>query len=249
MPTEGFGLVKPSNAQPIFSSRAYASPNQVPHPLGCRGQDAYGRVFRFAQAGAADLVAGDCLQAAAQVADHQTMTPAAAAIDATSISVTPGATTGAADLYAGGFAIIETTPGLGYSYPIKTHLAIAASTLFVVQLARGVKIQVALTASSRVTLQASPFKNVIQSPVTTLTNAVVGVATYPITTVEYGWIGRNGLFGTLMDSGTSAAVGTQVGCPSTAAGSATGISGVIQSVGVMMDTLSDGLVQGVDWHL
>jgi hypothetical protein len=244
MAIDGFSLKRPANAQPIFSSSSVQY-----HALGTIAEDNFGRIFRYGRAGAVALVAGNCLQAAAQITEHQNMTPSAAAVDDRSISVTPGAVSGAADLYAGGMAIIDTTPGLGYSYPVKTHLAITASTAFVIQIAPGAQIQVALTTSSRVTLVANPWKNVIQSPVTTLTNAVVGVCTYPLAINEYGWIGRNGLFGTLMNSGTAAAVGTQVGCPSAAAGAATGISGVIQSVGVIMDTLANGLVQGVDWHL
>lgn len=248
MPQEGFGLASPANAQPLFSSRAYASPEQVPHALGTVGYDRYGRQFRFTKAGEL-LVVGNALQAAAQITAHQNMTPSAAAIDDTSISVTPGATAGAADLYAEGMAIIDTTPGIGYSYPIKTHLAIEASVAFVVKLANGAKIQVALTTSSRVTLVANPFKNVIQMPVTTLTNAIVGVCTFPIASGEYGWIGRNGLFGTLVDGTTAAAVGTKVAGPSGTAGAVTGASGVKQDVGTIMDTLSAGLVQGVDWTL
>jgi len=241
---DGFSLKRPSNGQPIFSSSTVQY-----HPLGTIAEDNFGRIFRYTQAGGVTLVVGNCLQAAAQIAEHQSMTTAAAAIGDRSITVTPGAVAGAADLYAGGMAIIDTTPGIGYSYPVKTHLAITASTAFVIQLQNGATIQVALTTASKTTLVANPWKNVIQSPVTTLTNAVVGVCTFPIPTTEYGWTGRNGLFGTLMNSGTAAAVGTQVGCPSAAAGAATGISGVIQSVGVIMDTLANTLVQGVDWHL
>lgn len=250
MPAGRGGQLKfPVTAQPVFSSESTAR-----HPLGTRAEDVFGRTFRYCLVGSgAALVAGDCIQAAAQQANHQDLTPSAAAIDDKTITATAGATAAAANDYAGGMAVIDTTPGLGYSYPIKGHAAWTSGAVsggVVLQLAEGWTIQVALTAAnSRVSLYKNPYAQVIQSPVSTLTNAVVGVAVYPIAASEYGWLGVKGQFGTQLDSGTAAAVGTQVGCPSTAAGAATGISGVIQSVGVVMDTLQDGKVQGVLWNL
>ena len=240
-------LVSPSNAQPVFSSKAYASPEMVPHPLGTIAKDLFGRQYRFVRAGAADLVVGNALQAQAELTNHQAMTVAAAAIGATSITVTPGATTGAADLYAGGIAVIDTTPGEGYSYPIKTHLAIASSTAFVLQLARGWTIQVALTTDSRVTVYPNPYRNVIQAP-TTITNVPVGVCQYIIVTTEYGWIGCQGQFGTLIQG--TPGVGLGVGIPGSAAGSVT-IHAVatIALVGNMMETGIDGKIQAVKWTI
>lgn len=240
-------LASPSNAQPVFSSRAYADPELVPHPLGTCGYDRFGRRFRFARAGASDLVVGNALQAQAELTAHQAMTPSAAAIGATTLSVTPGATAGAADLYAGGIAVIDTTPGEGYSYPIAGHAAITASTAFTVRLARGWDVVIALTASSRVSLYPNPYRNVIQSP-TTLTNVPVGVCTYIITATEYGWIGDNGQFGTLIQG--TPGVGLGVGTPGTAAGSvAIHAVATVALVGNMMETGIDGKIQAVKWTL
>lgn len=242
MATDGLSLVSPANAQPIFSS----STTQF-HPLGTQGRDRYGRFFRYVKAGASDLVVGNALQAPAEVTNHQAMTPSAAAIDATSISVTPGATAGAADLYADGIAVIDTTPGEGYSYPIRTHLAITASTAFTVQLATGAKIQVALTASSRVSLYSNPYRGVIQAP-TTMTNVPVGVCQYIIPTTEFGWIGSGGPFGTLIQG--TPGVGLGVGIPGSAAGSvAIHAVATIALVGNMMETGIDGKIQAVNWNL
>lgn len=234
----------PVAGQSVFSSRAYASPELVPHPLGTEGEDRFGRSWRFCQAGGADLVVGNVIQAAAQLADEQTMVPSAAAIGATSISVTPGGTAArAADLFAGGMAIIDTTPGLGYSYPIKQHLGFTEPAAYVVNLAKGWEIVVALTASSRVATYMNPWKNVIQAPATTLTNVVVGVCGYIITTVEYGWICTRGQCGVLMAASVSIAVSTMIGSPSGTAGAALEHSGVIQPIGTLMDTGSANLVQ------
>lgn len=243
----GGSLKWPVTAQPVFSSSATQF-----HPLGTRAEDIFGRTFRYALAGAVLLVTGDVQQAAAEVTNHQTLTPSAAAIDDKTITATAGATAAAANDYAGGMAIIETTPGVGFTYPIKGHAswtngAVAGGV--VLKLADGWTIQVALTASSRVTLVANPYSRIIQSPATTLTNVIVGVCVYPIALSEYGWIGTNGVFSTLTDADTAAAVGTLVAVPSNRAGSVTGASGVKQNVGAIMDALSDGLNQAVKWAL
>lgn len=235
-------LKYPAVGQPTNESSA----TQI-HPLGTRGEDIFGREWRYCQAGAADLVVGNCLQAAAQIANHQKMTPTAAAIGDKEIEVTPGNTAGAANLYEGGMAIIDTTPGLGYSYPIKGHLAITASTAFTVDLGTGWPVVVALTSSSQVTLCHNPYKNVIQTPVTTLTGAPVGVCQHIIGDTEYGWIGKRGHFGTLIQG--TPAVGQLLGCPASAAGAAAIHSGTLHAIGTSMETGEDGLVQAVLWGL
>ena len=240
-------LKYPVNAQPVFSSKAYASPEMVPHPLGTRGEDRYGRTYRFCKAAGTALVAGNCIQGQAELTNHQAMTPAAAAIGATAITVTPGNTAGAADLYADGIAVIDTTPGEGYSYPIKTHLAITGSTAFVLQLPAGWSVQVALTTDSRVNLYPNPYRNVIQSPVTTASGPTAGAAVYPIAANEYGWLGVNGPFGTLI-TGTPA-IGASVTSVGAVAGAAAIHSSTLPIIGTMMELGVDTKIQGVRWLL
>lgn len=213
--------------------------------LGARMVLRDGRVFRYALAGAADLVIGNVLQAPAQITTHQQLTPVAAAIGATSLTVALGATLATVNQYANGLAIIDTTPGLGYAYPILSHPAAALSTSVVLTLPADSPIQVALTTSSRVSLQANPYSGVIQSPVTTLTGAVVGVAVYTILANQYGWIQVRGACATLI-AGTPA-VGLAVVVPGTAAGCVVvdGAAAATQVVGAMMVTGVDGKVQAV----
>jgi hypothetical protein len=229
----------------ITGGEIFSSSSTQAHPLGTRGQTRDGRQYRYCQAGASALVVGNVIQAPAQITTHQDMTPSAAAIGATSISVTPGATAGAANLYAEGWAFISVTPGLGYLYEVSGHLAITASTAFTVNLFADSAIQVALTTSSRVGLTHNPYKNVIQSPVTTLTAAVVGVAVYPIVATEYGWVQTSGPAGVLV-AGTPG-VGLAVVVPATAAGAVVvdGAASATKVVGSMMVTGQDGLVQPV----
>lgn len=228
-------LKYPANAQEVFKG----STTQY-HPLGTRAEDRFGRTYRYAKnsSAATALVPANWLQAPAQIDHHRAMTPSAAAIGARSISVTPGATAGAADLYAEGIAVIHVTPGIGYSYPIRTHLAITASTAFTVQLATGWEVVVALTTDSRVSLFTNPYKNVIIGP-TTLTNIPVGVAMFAMAADEYGWVGTHGPHALTIED--TPAVGQLVGAPSDTAGQAKIFATTDPILGYIMETgIDDG---------
>lgn len=186
------------------------------HDLGTRIETDDGRVYRYAKAGAVDLVAGNVLQGPAIVTAHLANTPPAVAIGALSFTYTPGAATGTANQYAGGWLQVDTTPGNGYTYEVSGHAAIASSTAFTLNLKD--PIQVALTTSSRVGLIANPYSGVIQFPVTTATGIAVGIAGYIISATQYGWIQTWGMASVLI-AGTPA-LGAPVMTPSTTAGSA-----------------------------
>lgn len=200
-----------SYGQPLFESSTTAVTN-----VGDIARTADGREFRYCRAGASDLVAGNVIQAPAELTNHHDLAPAAAAIGATSITVTLGNTAVTADQYSGGLAVIDATPGLGYSYLIKSHPAADASATLALELWD--PIVVALTTSSDVTLSPNPYNGVIQAPASTLTGAVVGVATYIISDTEYGWIQTKGPCGVLL-AGT-VAVGAVAISPSGTAGAA-----------------------------
>jgi hypothetical protein len=159
------------------------------HPLGTKAETKDGRIFRYCQAGAVATVAGSLYQSAAPLTNHLANTPPAVAVGATSFSYTPGATAGAANLYAEGYLQVDTTPGNGYCYVVAGHDAITASTAFTLYLRDA--IQVALTTSSRVGLSPNPYKNVIVTP-TTNTAKVVGVPGTVIAISEYGWLQTRG---------------------------------------------------------
>lgn len=142
-------------------------------PLGFRAETRDGRAFRYAQVGVSDTVAGDLYQGAAPIPNHLARTAPVVAVGATSFSFSPGATGGAANLYAEGFLQVDTTPGNGFTYAVSGHATITGSVAFTVNLVD--PIQVALTASSAVGLIHNPYKNVILPP-TTSTGRVCGVA-------------------------------------------------------------------------
>jgi hypothetical protein len=228
-----------------FASQVFSSSATQQAQLGQRAVTADGRVFRYCLAGASDLVVGNVIQAPAKIANHEQLTPAAAAIGATQITVALGATAATANQYAGGWAIIDTTPGLGYMYPIIGHPAAASSASVVLTLAADSPIQVALTTSSRVSLQANPYSGVIQAPITTLTGAVVGVAVFPVTAAQYGWLQVGGP-GAVLVAGTPIA-GSAVVSPGSAAGAVVtdGAAAATEVIGAMMVLGVDGKVQAV----
>ncbi len=207
-------------------------------PLGTRGYSRDGRTFRWALAGGVTLVAGNALQAPAPIANHQQCAvQAAAAIGDLVIAVTLGATLATANQYAGGFITITTTPGNGYSYRIKSHPAAALSSTLALTLENDDPVQVALTTSSVASLTPHPLAGVIQTPVTTLTGAVVGGANFPLANGKYGWIQTRGFFPGLI-IGTPA-VGQSLSCPGAAAGGFAINSGTL-------DVVASAMVVGVD---
>jgi hypothetical protein len=204
------------------------------------------RVFRYVKAGVVDLVAGNVLQAPAQVTTHQQCVPAVTAVGARTITITLGATNAVtANQYAGGWAVVDTSPGGGYAYPISGHPAAAAAATCVLTLQPDALVQVALTAVSRVSLVPNSYNGVIQSPITTLTGSVVGVAVAAIPANNYGWIQTSGP-GACLIAGTPG-VGLAVVVPGTVAGCVVvdGAAAATKVIGSMLVTGVDGKIQGV----
>jgi hypothetical protein len=217
------------------------------HGIGewARSQD--GRVFRYVKAGAAALVVGNALQTRVQDTDHDDVTVRITDAGSYELLITTGSGSGALDAneYAGGFAVIDTTPGLGYIYQIDHHDAIAASTNGTLFLVKSDPIQVALTASSKVTLVASPYNTVIQHPVTTASGVCIGGAITAIGASEYGWIQVAGP-GAALIAGTPA-VGQPVTSTGAVAGALSVHSAELNAPAEMMVTGRDGKVLPVFW--
>lgn len=188
----------------LYAQDTFSSSSTQHHPLGTRGYTSDGRRFRYAVCGATDTVAGSLYQSAAPVANHLANTPPAVAIGAKSFSYTPGATAGAANLYAEGYLQVDTTPGNGYTYQVSGHAAISSSTAFTLYLVDA--IQIALTTSSRVGLLANAYKNVIVAA-TTVTAPAVGVAPCVITAAQYGWVQTWGPCSTLINGTPGVGIG------------------------------------------
>lgn len=173
--------------------------------LGAVGRTNDGRTFRYVKAGAVALVPGKLQQSSATVANHQNVTVyAAAAIAATTVTATLGATAATLNQYAGGLMIVNDETGQGYSYKIKGNNAVDASGVITITLED--PLIVALDTTSQISLVANPYNGVIVNP-TTPTGVPVGVAVYPITATYYGWIQVRGLCSLLNDSNTAVGLG------------------------------------------
>lgn len=187
----------------IYGIDPHSESIEQEHQLGTVGYTPDGRKFRYARAGATALVAGNVLQTPAQSTDLS-LTPSAASIGATSVTVTTGAAV-AANLFSEGYLVVTNTPGNGLMYRIKSHPATSSATTCVITLAE--PLIVALTASSRVDLVKNPYNGVIQNPATP-TGCPVGVAVKAITAEYYGWIQDGGVCSVL--AGGTLTVGNQV---------------------------------------
>lgn len=214
-------------------------------PLGTQGQTRDGRRFRYASAGAVALVPGNMLQAAAPVANHNGVAvQAAAAIGDLTVSVTLGATAATANQYAEGLITIYDSTNKGYSYGIKSHPAASASATLTVTLYSDDPLVTALTTSNHADLVANAYAGVIQTPVTTLTGAVVGGAVAPIAISNFGWIQVGGLFNALIDGTPGVGLGAAV--PAAAAGAVKVMAATLRQVGqfaiVGVDTVNEQIL-------
>lgn len=212
--------------QPLFSS----SSTQL-HALGERCVTADGREFRYCKAGATALVPGKLQQASAEVTANQDLTAVAAAIGDTSISASSTVTV-TANQYAGGWVLVTVTPGQGYMYKIKSHIAYtAAAPTFQLE----DSVQVALTTSSRLDLIANPFSAVIVNPATASSNPV-GAAIYPVAASEFGWLQVKGPCNLLADG--TVVVGTSLVASNATAGAVEALTGVQAAIGEAMSGIA-----------
>ena len=211
-----------------------ASSNAI--PLGSRVISQSGVEYARALVGAVALAPGKLYQSPAEVTNHQGLTPAAAAIGATSVTVTLGATAATANQYADGSLVITVTPGEGYRYRILSHPAADASATLVLTLVPSEPIQVALTTSSRCDLYPNIFSNVVVNP-TTATSAPVGASVNTAGIGKYTWLAKNGNAVVLANGAVT--VGTDVVASNAVAGAVEALTGVQAFVGNAVTGIAD----------
>lgn len=203
--------------------------------LGALAYGPGGRKFRYVKAGGTALVPGKLQQGPAIVANHQNIAVAsAAAVGATSVTVTLGATAATANFYTNGLLVVNDVNGEGYSYTISSNPAADASASLVVTLEDPIKV--ALTTSSEVCLIPNVFDGVVVNP-TTATNVPVGVAISAIPAAGFGWVQTSGPVSCLNDSATNVGLGL---APS---GS---VAGALATVGATTNQIASALQAGVD---
>lgn len=158
------------------------------HELGAHLDITDGRSFRFAKAGASALGVGKLATAPTPKANHHNMAvQAAAAIGATTISVTLGATAAVAQEYAEGFLTISVTPGQGQIFKISDQQAASSSATQTVTVYD--PVNVALTTSSKANLVHNSYNMAING--TSQTTRTVGVPLVPVTASTSAIIGQS----------------------------------------------------------
>lgn len=215
--------------QDLYSSSTTAGGPTGGLVLGAKAYTGDGREFRFCLAGGSNLVQGKLQQSAAQVTTNQNISvEAAAAQGATSVSVTIGTTAVTANEFANGWLATSD----GYQYSINSHPAADASSTLVLTLDD--PLQAAITTSTTASLIPNDYANVILCPIT-LTGNPVGVAVFPVTSAQYGWIQVQGPANVLNDAGTAVglaleASGATAGALKTAVAGGTIVGSAMQTL-------------------
>ena len=217
-----------------------------------------GREVVLVSNGAVALAAGVLVQAPAEVTAFEklamtvpTATPATAGTN--QILVTNGSTVLNVNQFAGGYLITSSGTGIGQTLKIQSHQAAANAATFIVTTEDA--IITTLDATTKVSLIANPYANVIINP-TTATAQVVGVSLYPLAAstantyngtsgalsttgvAQYGYIVSRGLASCLVDN-TVTNVGYPLGRSAATAG-AVGVATLttVAQIGTAAQTLT-----------
>lgn len=196
------------SGQTASLSTARKSTTTQEFPLGTflRFQD--GRTFQYGSAGASVALApGKLYQSEVPGANFDDIVVPATAIGARVLTVTTQATLISADLFNGGYVVVQDDTGEGYAYLIDDTAAVAATTLGTGAIVLAEGIVVALIAATTVLLTKNPLANVIVHP-SPATAAVVGVATGVVAASSFSWLQTRGLCPVLTD--TTVVIGKSV---------------------------------------
>lgn len=223
--------------------RSSSSTQDIVGALGSRVETMDGRIYRGAQAASSALVAGNLLQAPAiNSKSINIAVSAAAAANATTVSVTLASSTAAVNEFADGFMVVNDVDGEGIAYRIGGNLP-SVSTALTLSLTE--PLQVALTTSSEVSL-INTFRDVVQAVATTLTGAPIGGADKAYAADDYFWLHTGGPGSVL--NGDSAVV-NQMLMPGTTAGSVLIQTAGNPQVGKAMQAHVSGEHRGIFWLL
>ena len=170
------------------------------HPLGTLMALPDGRSYRFANIGGTAIATARVCQSEVPGANFdELVVPAAEAAEETTVEITNGATTIAANLFNEGYINVEDDAGEGHLYKIKSHeVEGAGSANFDVNIERGKfydddaggnkhGLVVAWTSATTVGLTRNPYDDVIIHP-SPPTAAVVGCTPRALAANKFGWL-------------------------------------------------------------
>lgn len=177
-----------------------------------------GRTFVYSKAGAVALAQGKLCVQATPIANHQNIAvQAAAAVDASTVTVTLGATAATLNQYEDGFMVVSDATGEGTCYGIKSNPAADASANLVLTLHD--RIHEALDTTSEVCLIPNPYNGVVIS-VTDQADVPAGVPLNGVTALYYCWLQTGGICPVLADEAVTQGLVVTIG--SSVAGSVEG---------------------------
>lgn len=198
-----------------------SSPTPAGTDIGAFVTTGDGRGFRYCLAGATTLVPGKLQQASAEdTTNFQNLTVAVSSVGATSIITTSTVTLTVNQLAGGFLTITSATTGAGYTYKIKGN---TAATAAVTTINLEDPIITATTGTVKIDMVPSPYSNVIVNPATA-SSAPIGVAVYPVTNAQYGFIQTHGPVSCLADG--TITVGTLLCASNGTAGAVEAFAGV-----------------------
>lgn len=214
----------PATQVSIFNFDPFTTSTQQQADYGQKLDLADDRVFRYARPSTTSISAGKCGTAPVQKTNHQNISvQAAAAIGATSVSVTLGATASVAEEYQDGFLSIGLTPGQGHVYKISDQQAALSGATQTVTLYD--PVQVALTTSSKASLVHNAWNGVVEGTVQTIRPA--GVPMTPVTASStsqpYYWAQTGGIASALNDG--AIALGSWITLSGSVSGAVAAMSG------------------------
>ena len=200
--------------------------------LGSIGETADGRVYRYAKAGASNLVAGN-LQVNADLDSNVVNKTAAAAVAIGAFSV--GFTAGGSqtlDAYKDGFLTVNDATGEGITYAVRGNTSGTAVTVALKE-----PIVVALTTSSEVTLKKNTWDSTVISA-TDQADQAVGVPNTAVTAAYYYWAQTRGEAGVLADEAVAKGLALTIGTGTAGAVEALDAAGEHQ-IGIASEALVD----------
>ena len=216
-----------------------------------------GRRFRYCQADGA-ITKGHVAAGGAVVANDNTVTQTGMTVALSNgyigekvINVLLAAAT-TANLYAGGYLTVEGGTGLGQIRKIKSNKAGGASVAAPCEVTLYDPLEVALDATSIITLTKNKYKDVIVAPAGTDVAPLIGVPLISITDDYYFWAQTRGYAPIVVDDSATLTIGETVSIGATDAGAVVGATDAhaeYQQVGVVVQIAAADTYATIDLEL
>lgn len=219
-------MSKLTGAPAIFDLDPYSNSSVQQHNLGAKGFASNGDIYRYTRiiSTGTDLIAGNLIVSLAQEANHQNVAlSAAAAVGASQVIPTMGATAVDANEYDEGTLMFSDVSPEGETYFIESHAANAGSLATAVNISPSLKT--AATTSSEVTLVRNPWNNPAISQLITERAAGVALQDWDVSVGNFGWLKTHGVASVLVDTAAST-----IGYIATISNQVNGAVGVIATI-------------------